>query len=215
MSIVFELLLDAALELLLLLPQAANTIAATPASRHPMIVLLVNLIGLLLPSGSGTEPGNPQANAADGRINRCHGVPNGTSIEARSGRWGHPVAGRGSPGPGQRRQPRPERPVLHGLLRPLVYETTNFATFIESGNERNQLARRGHAKGGRHDLRLVGVALCVALDGNLPLVHETYEGNRNDATEFLQALEVIRRRLGDLGLSEDQLREPTLDEVHL
>jgi transposase len=95
-------------------------------------------------------------------------------------------------------------------LRPLVYDTTNFQTFVDSGNERNTIARRGHAKGGRHDLRLVGLALCVALDGNIPLVHELYEGNRNDASEFPQALALIARRLAALGFSEQQLAELTL-----
>jgi transposase len=95
-------------------------------------------------------------------------------------------------------------------LRPLVYDTTNFATFVDSANERNTLARRGHAKGGRRDLRLVGLALCVALDGNLPLVHQPYQGNRNDASEFPAALELIRRRLSELGLSGEQLSELTL-----
>lgn len=95
-------------------------------------------------------------------------------------------------------------------LRPLVYDTTNFATFVDSANERNTIARRGHAKGGRRDLRLVGLALCVALDGNLPLCHQPYQGNRNDATEFPAALALIRRRLTDLGVSGEQLKELTL-----
>jgi transposase len=95
-------------------------------------------------------------------------------------------------------------------LRPLVYDTTNFATFVDSANERNTLARRGHAKGGRRDLRLVGLALCVALDGNLPLCHRPYQGNRNDASEFPAALRLIRRRLSELGLSRGQLAELTL-----
>jgi len=56
-------------------------------------------------------------------------------------------------------------------LRPLIYDTTNFQTFIDSANARNTIARRGHAKGGRRDLRLVSLALCVALDGNIPLCH--------------------------------------------
>ncbi len=95
-------------------------------------------------------------------------------------------------------------------LRPLVYDTTNFATFVSSANERSTTARRGHAKGGRHDLRLVGLALCVALDGNVPLCHQLYEGNRNDASEFPEALALIRERLQELGLSNDQLAELTL-----
>ena len=95
-------------------------------------------------------------------------------------------------------------------LRPLVYDTTNFATFVDSANERNTLARRGHAKGGRRDLRLVGLALCVALDGNLPLCHQPYAGNRNDASEFPEALALIRTRLSELGLSDEELRQLTL-----
>lgn len=85
-------------------------------------------------------------------------------------------------------------------LEPLVYDTTNFATFVDSANERNTLARRGHAKGGRRDLRLIGLALCVALDGGVPLAHQAYEGNRNDASEFPEALGLIAERLEALGL---------------
>jgi transposase len=95
-------------------------------------------------------------------------------------------------------------------LRPLIYDTTNFATFIDSANARNTIAQRGHPKGGRRDLRLVGLALCVALDGNIPLCHQTYEGNRNDTTQFPEAIELIKTRLAELGLTEDELSELTL-----
>src|SRR5450755_431421 len=95
-------------------------------------------------------------------------------------------------------------------LRPLIYDTTNFATFIDSANERNTIAQRGHAKGGRRDLRLIGLALCVALDSNFPLCHQTYEGNLNDTTQFPEAIALIKQRLTDLGLSEDQLSQLTL-----
>ncbi len=99
----------------------------------------------------------------------------------------------------------------YGLrLSPLVYDTTNFATFVDSGNERNSLARRGHAKGGRRDLRLVGLALAVTLDGNVPLLHHPYEGNRPDAVEFREAIVLLRERLRALGLSEDELAALTL-----
>jgi transposase len=90
-------------------------------------------------------------------------------------------------------------------LEPLVYDTTNFATFVDSANERNTLARRGHAKGGRRDLRLIGLALCVALDGGVPLAHQAYEGNRNDAGEFPEALALIAERLEALGLGGKDL----------
>jgi transposase len=95
-------------------------------------------------------------------------------------------------------------------LRPLIYDTTNFATFIDSANERNTIARRGHPKGGRRDLRLIGLALCVALDSNVPLCHQTYEGNRNDSSQFPAAITLIKTRLAELGLTEDELSELTL-----
>ena len=95
-------------------------------------------------------------------------------------------------------------------LRPLIYDTTNFATFIDSANARNTIAQRGHPKGGRRDLRLIGLALCVALDSNIPLCHQTYEGNRNDATQFPKAIALIKARLKELGLSEEEISELTL-----
>jgi transposase len=95
-------------------------------------------------------------------------------------------------------------------LRPLIYDTTNFATFIDSANERNTIAQRGHPKGGRRDLRLVGLALCVALDSNIPLCHQTYAGSRNDTTHFPDAIKLIKQRLADLGLSDAELAELTL-----
>ena len=95
-------------------------------------------------------------------------------------------------------------------LRPLIYDTTNFATFIDSANERNTIAQRGHPKGGRRDLRLIGLALCVALDSNIPLCHQTYGGNRNDTSQFPEAIELIKARLQELGLTEDELSELTL-----
>jgi transposase len=100
---------------------------------------------------------------------------------------------------------------LYGIeLRPLIYETTNFATFVDSANERNTIAQRGHPKGGRRDLRLIGLALCVALDSNIPLCHQPYEGNRNDTTQFPAAIELIRARLEQLGLTEAELSQLTL-----
>lgn len=90
-------------------------------------------------------------------------------------------------------------------LTPLVYDTTNFATFIDSANERSTLAKRGHAKGGRRDLRLVGLALAVCLDGNVPLAHQPYEGNRPDARHFPEAIALLKERLGALGVDISKL----------
>lgn len=69
-------------------------------------------------------------------------------------------------------------------LRAILYDTTNFATFIHTLNERNTIAQRGHAKSKRHDLRLVGLALVVTRTFGIPLMHQTYAGNVNDSTQF-------------------------------
>ena len=44
-------------------------------------------------------------------------------------------------------------------LSGLVLDMTNFATYIDSANERAPIAQRGHAKQKRTDLRIVGLGL--------------------------------------------------------
>ena len=61
--------------------------------------------------------------------------------------------------------------VFHsGLdLRCLLFDATNFFTFLDSFNSRAQLPQRGHSKEGRDNLRLLGLALLVTSDGEVPL----------------------------------------------
>ncbi|HEV8649228.1 MAG TPA: IS1634 family transposase [Actinomycetes bacterium] len=66
----------------------------------------------------------------------------------------------------------------------LVLDMTNFATWVDSGNARNTIARRGKSKQHRADLRLVGLGLIVSTDGGVPLVSHPYPGNRPDVTQF-------------------------------
>jgi transposase len=61
---------------------------------------------------------------------------------------------------------------------------TNFATYIDSGNDKASLAQRGKAKQKRTDLRLVGPGLVVTRDGGIPLLSHTYPGNKPDVTQF-------------------------------
>jgi len=69
-------------------------------------------------------------------------------------------------------------------LSGLVLDMTNFATYIDSANERAPIAQRGHAKQKRRDLRLVGLGLVVSTDGAIPLVSHAYGGDRPDVTQF-------------------------------
>jgi transposase len=79
-------------------------------------------------------------------------------------------------------------------LSGLVLDMTNFATYIDSANERAPIAQRGHAKQKRRDLRIVGLGLVVSTDGAIPLVSHAYAGDRPDVTQFPQiAKELVAR----------------------
>src|SRR5680860_665510 len=84
-------------------------------------------------------------------------------------------------------------------LSALVLDMTNFATFIDSANDRAPIARRGKAKQKRNDLRLVGLALVVTHDGAIPIVSHPYPGNRHDSTQFTGLLDEIVDRWEALG----------------
>ncbi|MHB1783322.1 MAG: IS1634 family transposase [Acidimicrobiales bacterium] len=69
-------------------------------------------------------------------------------------------------------------------LSGLVLDMTNFATWIDSGNDRAPIAQRGHSKQKRADLRICGLGLVVSTDGGVPLVSHAYPGNKPDVTQF-------------------------------
>ena len=79
-------------------------------------------------------------------------------------------------------------------LSGLVLDMTNFATFIDSGNDRASIAQRGKAKQKRVDLRLVGLGLVVTRDGGIPLFSHAYPGDRPDVTQFATMLKELTDR---------------------
>jgi transposase len=87
----------------------------------------------------------------------------------------------------------------------LVLDMTNFATFIDSGNDRAPIAQRGHAKQKRTDLRLVGLGLVVTRDGGVPIVSHAYAGNRPDVTQFQDVVTELAARFGVIALQGDKL----------
>ncbi len=66
----------------------------------------------------------------------------------------------------------------------VALDMTNFATFIDTGNQKAPVAQRGKAKQKRSDLRLVGLGLVVTRDGGIPLTWHAYPGDRPDVTQF-------------------------------
>jgi transposase len=57
----------------------------------------------------------------------------------------------------------------------LLFDNTNFFTYIDTSNP-SSLAKRGHCKQKRTDLKIVGLSLMVAPELNIPLFHEVYPG---------------------------------------
>jgi len=105
-----------------------------------------------------------------------------------------------------------ERETVQGALKRfeipldlLLYDATNFFTFIASTNRRATLPARGHNKQKRDDLRQVGVALLCTREHGIPLWHQTYEGQVADSKSFEVALPAVRQRFIDWQIDLDKL----------
>ncbi len=86
----------------------------------------------------------------------------------------------------------------------LLYDTTNFFTFLATSNSRGAIAKRGRSKAKRHDLRQVGLALLVTREGQVPLFHRVYAGNITDASLFPDlAKELLGRHDELIGPNKD------------
>ncbi len=76
----------------------------------------------------------------------------------------------------------------------VALDMTNFATFIDTGNDAAPIAQRGKAKQKRADLRLVGLGLVVTRDGGVPLLSHAYPGNKPDVTQFPDMIKTLSDR---------------------
>jgi transposase len=75
----------------------------------------------------------------------------------------------------------------------IIYDATNFFTYIDTMQD-CEIAKRGHNKEKRNDLRIIGLSLMVSPDCNIPLLHETYPGNWPDSKEFRIMMEQLKKR---------------------
>jgi transposase len=82
-------------------------------------------------------------------------------------------------------------------LDTLLYDATNFFTYIASDNLRTELPQRGHSKQKRTDLRIFSLAMLVSRDGQIPLCTHVYKGNTVDSKEFPTFLTLMGKRLRD------------------
>jgi transposase len=76
----------------------------------------------------------------------------------------------------------------------LLYDITNFYTFIQE-HECNELPKKGKNKAKRFDLNQINLALLVTKEDGIPLMHQTYEGNRHDAKKFPEIISKLAYRL--------------------
>jgi transposase len=89
-------------------------------------------------------------------------------------------------------------------LRALVYDGTNFFTYINTRTPA-ELPQRGHNKQKRGDLRQVSLGLLVSADFHIPLFHKVYAGNVHDTTEFRSITEELSTHYRQLTESCDHI----------
>ena len=88
------------------------------------------------------------------------------------------------------------RTLIERGLRPtrLIFDTTNFYTHIENGDE---LPQKGNSKEKRFDKNLIDVGLTTS-DHNIPFQSITYPANKNDSQLFSSIIDSICKRLEDI-----------------
>ena len=82
-------------------------------------------------------------------------------------------------------------------LRALVYDGTNFFTYINTRTAA-ELPQRGHNKQKRGDLRQIRLGLLVSTDFHIPLLHWVYAGNVVDSVEFRSVTEELAAHYSEL-----------------
>lgn len=87
----------------------------------------------------------------------------------------------------------------------LFFDSTNFFTFIDTQNEHCDIARRGHNKQKRNDLRQFGLAMLVSKDHFIPLGCEVYQGNMNDSKMFREYLPGLLERFKKVGIKSNDV----------
>jgi len=79
----------------------------------------------------------------------------------------------------------------------LIYDATNFFTYIDTMKE-SELSKRGHSKEKRNDLRIVGLSMMITPDCNIPILYDTYPGNKPDSKQFATMIQKLRQRVEKL-----------------
>ena len=83
----------------------------------------------------------------------------------------------------------------------LSYDPTNFFTYINPKADAQHLPRHGKSKEGRNTLNLVALSLFCTSNEGIPIMHQTYPGNIQDATHFKTEFPRFLNRLLKLGIA--------------
>lgn len=87
----------------------------------------------------------------------------------------------------------------------LLYDTSNFFTYIDSSNHRCTIAQRGKNKQKRADLRQFGLQLIVSRQDQIPLFHDIYQGNLSDKTVFREQFKIMLDRFKSISKSLEDI----------
>jgi transposase len=86
----------------------------------------------------------------------------------------------------------------------LFYHNINFYTYINTDND-STLAKRGKSKEHREDLKIVGLSLMVSKYYNIPLFHEVYPENMNDAKIFSKLIDKLKEKYLKIDNNDTQI----------
>jgi len=84
----------------------------------------------------------------------------------------------------------------------LFLDETNWFTYIEKGEELPK--KCSNNKQYHHHKNQLAMGLAVS-EGNMPFMHEVYEGNKHDAKAFPRLLDALTKRLTNLKIDTEQL----------
>lgn len=93
--------------------------------------------------------------------------------------------------------------VFQVKLDDLMYDPTNFATFINPQDQ--ELPKHGHSKEGRHVLNLISLSVFCTKNEGIPVMHQTYPGNVQDAAHFKKEFPRFLTRLQDLAIATPKI----------
>lgn len=86
----------------------------------------------------------------------------------------------------------------------LLFDPTNFFTYITE-HETSQLPKFGHSKDLKYNLRIINLSLLCTLRFGVPVFHQTYEGNVQDAKHFKGVISKIMDRFKRIGQDIEEM----------